>query len=131
LPRGATNREPGRARRWLTLNTTGDAGVKSKDDVMKMGIATYNEECRSIVMRYSKEWEIIVGRMGRWIDFDNDYKTLDPSYMESVWWVFKQLFEQDLVYRGFKVRRVSATPAGRRAGHLVSASLGIEQCLVP
>jgi hypothetical protein len=71
---------------------------------MKMGIATYNEECRSIVQRYSKEWETIVGRMGRWIDFQNDYKTMDPSYMESVWWVFKQLFEKKLVYRGFKVR---------------------------
>lgn len=69
-----------------------------------MGIGTYNEECRSIVMRYSKEWEHIVKRLGRWIDFENDYKTLDPSFMESVWWVFKQLFDKDLVYRGFKVR---------------------------
>ena len=82
---------------------------------MKMGIATYNEECRSIVMRYSKEWETIVGRMGRWIDFDNGYKTLDPSYMESVWWVFKQLFEKDLVYRGFKVRAQSPPLKGRAA----------------
>eukprot|EP00879_Flechtneria_rotunda_P010867 GHRR01011357.1.p1 GENE.GHRR01011357.1~~GHRR01011357.1.p1 ORF type:complete len:1070 (+),score=427.67 GHRR01011357.1:521-3730(+) len=68
-----------------------------------MGIDKYNEECRSIVMRYSKEWEVTVKRLGRWIDFDNDYKTLDPEYMESVWWVFKQLFERGLVYRGFKV----------------------------
>ncbi|KAL4524947.1 hypothetical protein Ndes2526A_g07044 [Nannochloris sp. 'desiccata'] len=77
--------------------------IKSRQDVFDMGIGTYNEECRSIVMRYSKEWETIVKRIGRWIDFENDYKTLDPSFMESVWWVFKQLFEKGLVYRGFKV----------------------------
>jgi isoleucyl-tRNA synthetase len=55
-------------------------------------------------MRYSSEWEKIVGRLGRWIDFKNDYKTLDPSFMESVWWVFKKLYKKGLVYRGFKVR---------------------------
>ncbi|KAG2485316.1 hypothetical protein HYH03_015989 [Edaphochlamys debaryana] len=77
--------------------------IKSRDDVLKMGIGTYNEECRSIVMRYSKEWEKTVQRLGRWIDFQNDYKTLDPSFMESVWWVFSQLYAKGLVYRGFKV----------------------------
>ncbi|GAB4817754.1 hypothetical protein N2152v2_004800 [Parachlorella kessleri] len=78
-------------------------GIKAKSDVLEMGIDKYNEECRSIVMRYSKEWENIVHRLGRWIDFENDYKTLDPGFMESVWWVFKQLFDKGLVYRGFKV----------------------------
>jgi isoleucyl-tRNA synthetase len=68
-----------------------------------MGIGAYNAECRGIVMRYSKEWEATVTRMGRWIDFENDYKTLNTPFMESVWWVFKQLFEKDQVYRGFKV----------------------------
>ena len=68
-----------------------------------MGVDNYNNECRKIVMRYSNEWEAIVARLGRWIDFKNDYKTLYPSFMESVWWVFKQLYEKDLVYRGFKV----------------------------
>lgn len=77
--------------------------IKSRKDVLNMGIDVYNEECRAIVMRYSKEWETVVTRMGRWIDFENDYKTLDPQFMESVWWVFKQLFDKDLVYRGFKV----------------------------
>lgn len=72
--------------------------------MLDLGIGNYNEECRNIVMRYSKEWESIVTRMGRWIDFENDYKTLDPTFMESVWWVFKQLYEKDLVYKGFKVR---------------------------
>jgi isoleucyl-tRNA synthetase len=78
-------------------------GIKSRDDVLAMGIDNYNEEWRSIVMRYSKEWKKVVTRVGRWIDFQNDYKTLDPQFMESVWWVFGQLWEKDLIYQGFKV----------------------------
>merc|ERR1712071_134012 len=78
-------------------------GIKGPEDVMKMGIDKYNAECRKIVMRYSQEWEKSVSRLGRWIDFKNDYKTLYPWFMESVWWVFKQLYEKGLVYRGFKV----------------------------
>lgn len=54
-------------------------------------------------MKYSKVWEEVVGRFGRWIDFKNDYKTLDINYMESVWYVFKELFKKDLVYRGRKI----------------------------
>uniref|UniRef100_A0A665UCE5 Isoleucine--tRNA ligase, cytoplasmic n=1 Tax=Echeneis naucrates TaxID=173247 RepID=A0A665UCE5_ECHNA len=78
-------------------------GIKGPDDVAKMGIAQYNKECRNIVMRYSNEWETSVRRMGRWIDFKNDYKTLYPWFMETVWWVFKQLYDKGLVYRGVKV----------------------------
>jgi len=68
-----------------------------------MGIAAYNKECRAIVMRYASEWEKVVSRIGRWIDFENDYKTLYPSFMESVWWVFSELHKKGLVYRGYKV----------------------------
>jgi len=71
--------------------------------VLKFGIANYNEECRSIVQRYSQEWKKTVTRIGRWIDFENDYKTMDPHFMESIWWVFKTLNEKNLVYKGFKV----------------------------
>ncbi|KAL7017455.1 hypothetical protein ACKWTF_010388 [Chironomus riparius] len=78
-------------------------GIKGPDDVQKMGIAAYNNECRKIVMRYSEDWEKIVGRLGRWIDFRNDYKTLYPWFMESVWWVFKQLYVKGMVYQGVKV----------------------------
>ncbi|ORZ41146.1 tRNA synthetases class I-domain-containing protein [Catenaria anguillulae PL171] len=78
-------------------------GIKGRDDVMAMGIDKYNAACREIVMRYSSEWEATVTRMGRWIDFKNDYKTLNPEFMESVWWVFKQLFDKDQVYRGYRV----------------------------
>lgn len=77
--------------------------IKVREDVLRMGIDVYNEKCRAIVMRYSKQWESIVTRLGRWIDFDNGYRTMDCKFMESVWWVFKQLFQKGLVYRGFKV----------------------------
>ncbi|XP_065901118.1 isoleucine--tRNA ligase, cytoplasmic-like isoform X2 [Dysidea avara] len=78
-------------------------GIKGPEDVKAMGIGEYNKECRKIVMRYSTEWKEIVTRLGRWIDFDNDYKTLYPWFMESIWWVFKQLYDKGLVYRGYKV----------------------------
>jgi len=78
-------------------------GVKTKDDVLKMGIPVYNEACRGIVLKYSNDWEKIVTRLGRWIDFKNDYKTMDVTFMESVWWVFKEIFDKGYVYKGFKV----------------------------
>ncbi|KAJ3008171.1 isoleucine--tRNA ligase [Thoreauomyces humboldtii] len=78
-------------------------GIKGPADVMAMGIDKYNAECRAIVMKYSAEWETTVTRMGRWIDFKNDYKTMNLPFMESVWWVFKQLVDKDQVYRGFKI----------------------------
>ncbi|KAI6695906.1 hypothetical protein NL676_023616 [Syzygium grande] len=78
-------------------------GISKKDDVLALGIDKYNEECRSVVTRYVEEWEKIITRTGRWIDFRNDYKTMDLKFMETVWWVFAKLFEKDLVYKGFKV----------------------------
>ncbi|KAF3455800.1 hypothetical protein FNV43_RR00442 [Rhamnella rubrinervis] len=78
-------------------------GIKRREDVLKLGIDKYNEECRSIVTRYVEEWEKVITRTGRWIDFKNDYKTMDLKFMETVWWVFGQLYEKGLVYKGFKV----------------------------
>ena len=78
-------------------------GIRNSDDVEAMGIAAYNEECRSIVTTYTGEWETVVNRLGRWIDFKNDYKTMEPWFMESVWWVFKTIFDKGLVYRSYKV----------------------------
>jgi isoleucyl-tRNA synthetase len=78
-------------------------GMSASEAVEKLGIKGYNDECRGIVQRYTKEWEKTISRIGRWVDFDNDYKTMDPSFMESVWWVMKQLWEKDLIYRGVKV----------------------------
>ncbi len=78
-------------------------GITGKDDVMKMGIAAYNAECRKIVMRYQGEWKATVERMGRWIDFDNGYKTMNLEFMETIWWIFAQLYQKGLVYRGNRV----------------------------
>ncbi|KAL6553648.1 hypothetical protein OROGR_007490 [Orobanche gracilis] len=78
-------------------------GIKKKEDVFKLGIDVYNEECRSIVTMYVQEWEKVVTRTGRWIDFKNDYKTMDINFMESVWWGFAQLYSKGLVYKGLKV----------------------------
>ena len=89
-------------------------GIKSRDDVTSIGIAAYNEACRSIVTRYTNEWEEVVNRMGRWIDFKNDYKTMEPWFMESVWWVFKTIFEKHLVYRSYKVRHSCSHTATQR-----------------
>lgn len=77
--------------------------ITCKEDVYKFGIDNYNNECRAIVMTYADEWRKTIGRLGRWIDFDNDYKTMYPTFMESEWWSFKQLFEKGQVYRGFRV----------------------------
>lgn len=89
-------------------------GITSKADIERIGgIAVYNKECRDIVMRYSGEWEIMIRRMARWIDFRNDYKTMYPSFMESVWWVFGELYRRGQIYRGYRVMPYStgcATP---------------------
>ena len=78
-------------------------GMSAQEAVAKLGIKGYNDECRGIVQRYTAEWEKTITRIGRWVDFRNDYKTMDPSFMESVWWVMKQLWEKELIYQGVKV----------------------------
>ena len=80
-----------------------ELGIKSKMQVHEMGIDKYNAHCRGIVMRYSKEWEVVVNRFARWIDFEKDYKTMNIDFMESVWHVFKTLFDKGHVYRGRKI----------------------------
>ena len=76
---------------------------KSAQEIEDFGIANFNEECRKIVFRYSKEWQTTVDRMGRFVDFEKTYHTMDTTFMESVWWVFGQLWDKGLVYEGFKV----------------------------
>lgn len=78
-------------------------GMSSTEAVEKLGVKGYNDECRAIVQRYTSEWEKTITRLGRWVDFQNDYKTMDPWFMESVWWVVKQLWNKGLIYRGLKV----------------------------
>jgi isoleucyl-tRNA synthetase len=78
-------------------------GLNGAPDIRKHGVASFNEQCRSMVQRYVSDWRSIVTRMGRWVDFDNDYKTMDPSFMESVWWVFKQLWDKGRIYRAHRI----------------------------
>ncbi|AFG38508.1 isoleucine--tRNA ligase [Spirochaeta africana] len=78
-------------------------GISGKREIEEYGVARFNEDCRGIVLRYTQEWERIVTRLGRWVDFQNDYKTMDPEYMESIWWVFQQLWEKDLIYEGYYI----------------------------
>jgi isoleucyl-tRNA synthetase len=78
-------------------------GMSAKEAVESLGIAHYNNECRGIVQRFTQEWEKTISRLGRWVDFENDYRTMEPWFMETVWWVFKQLWDKGLVYKGEKV----------------------------
>ena len=77
-----------------------ELGLNSKTDIEKYGIAEFNEACRASVLRYVNEWRATITRLGRWVDFDNDYKTMEPDYMESIWWVMKSLWDKGLVYEG-------------------------------
>ncbi|MDR2850325.1 MAG: isoleucine--tRNA ligase [Verrucomicrobiota bacterium] len=78
-------------------------GVSGVPEIRALGVDTFNEQCRSMVLTYVNEWRKTVTRMGRWVDFDNDYKTMDPAFMESIWWVFKQLWEQGRVYKSYRI----------------------------
>jgi len=78
-------------------------GIKHKSEIVEMGIETFNDACRESVLRYTHEWQDYVTRQARWVDFDNDYKTLDLDYMESVMWAFKTLWDKGLIYEGYRV----------------------------
>jgi len=79
-----------------------DLNLGGRKDIENYGIAKFNEACRASVMTYAAEWKKTVRRMGRWVDMENDYKTMSPEFMESVWWVFKSLWDQNLIYKGYK-----------------------------
>ncbi|MDO4528094.1 MAG: isoleucine--tRNA ligase, partial [bacterium] len=78
-------------------------GVSGVYEIRELGIDKFNEQCRSMVLRYVEHWRNTVTRMGRWVDFDNDYKTMQPEFMESVWWIFKQLWDQGRIYRSHRI----------------------------
>lgn len=77
-----------------------ELSLNSKTDIEKYGVARFNEECRKSVLRYVAEWKKTITRLGRWVDFEKDYKTMNPDYMESIWHVVKSLFEKNLIYAG-------------------------------
>ena len=78
-------------------------GIKTKDEIEEMGVAAFNDACRTSVLQYTGAWRDYVTRQARWVDFDNDYKTLDLDFMESVMWAFKSLWDKGLIYEGYRV----------------------------
>ena len=78
-------------------------GIKTTDEIVEMGIDKFNDACRASVLKYTGEWRDYVTRQARWVDFDNDYRTMNPEFMESVLWAFKSLYDKGLVYEGFRV----------------------------
>ncbi len=78
-------------------------GVAGAPEIKALGIDKFNEQCRSMVLKYVSEWKNTVTRMGRWVDFDHDYKTMNPEFMETIWWVFKQLWNQGRVYKSHRI----------------------------
>lgn len=78
-------------------------GVSGVQAIQELGVDRFNEQCRSMVLRYVSEWRTIVTRIGRWVDFDHDYKTMNFEFMESVWWAFKQLWDQGRIYKSHRI----------------------------
>jgi len=90
-----------------------ELGLKGPREIRDHGVAAFNEQCRAMVQTYVADWRRTVSRMGRWVDFDDDYKTMDPDFMESVWWVFKRLWDLGRVYKAHRIMPydpVLATP---------------------
>lgn len=83
-----------------------ELGIKHKKDIEALGVAKFNEFCRSKVLEYAAEWEKVIPRIGRWADMKNAYRTMDKEYMESVWWVFKELWDKGLVYESYRTMHI-------------------------
>lgn len=79
-----------------------ELGLSGKKDIEKMGVEAFNLKCRESVFRYTKDWEVLLKRIARWVDFKQSYATLDNTYMESIWWVFSQIWKKEMVYAGYK-----------------------------
>jgi len=78
-------------------------GISGHSAIVDFGVDHFNEECRSIVLRYTQEWKYTINRMGRWVDWENGYRTMDTDYMETIWWVFKTLYEKGYIYEGYNI----------------------------
>jgi isoleucyl-tRNA synthetase len=85
------------------LEAMSQLGIKTKDEIVELGVQKFNAACRQSVLKYTDEWRGYVTRQARWVDFDHDYKTMDLNYMEAVLWGFKQLWDKGLVYEGFRI----------------------------
>jgi isoleucyl-tRNA synthetase len=78
-------------------------GINGAHEIRAYGVDKFNEQCRAMVLRYVSEWRKTVARMGRWVDFDNDYKTMDAPFMETIWWLFQRLWQQGRVYKSYRI----------------------------
>ncbi len=90
-----------------------ELNLKTKQDIENYGIANFNNACQATVLKYTEEWKKTIKRMGRWVDMENNYKTMDIDFMESVWWVFGELWKKNLIYKGHKAMHICprcATP---------------------
>jgi isoleucyl-tRNA synthetase len=83
-----------------------ELNLASKKDIEEYGVGKFNEACRATVLKFANEWRTTVERMGRWVDMDLDYKTMDLPFMESVWWVFSELWKKNLIYPGYKPMQI-------------------------
>ncbi|GAI04599.1 unnamed protein product, partial [marine sediment metagenome] len=109
----------------VELEVENTLGFTSKAQIEEYGIAQFNQKCRESVSKYIKEWEVMTERIGYWLDMENPYVTLDNGYIESCWWLLKQLWDKGLVYQGYKV-----TPHCPRCGTSLSShevALGYEE----
>lgn len=114
IPRYRTMRGYRVPRRWgwdchglpLENQIEQELGLKNKRAIEELGVDKFNEAARSAVMRYDHEWRKIIPRIGRWVDMENNYKTMDPTYTDSVWWSFKTLFDRGLIYEGYKAMQL-------------------------
>lgn len=79
-----------------------ELGLNGRKDIVDMGIQTFNTKCRESVFRYTNQWEELLTRIARWVDFEDSYATLDADYMESIWWVFKSIWDKGMMYQDFK-----------------------------
>ncbi|MGA7281498.1 MAG: isoleucine--tRNA ligase [Acidimicrobiia bacterium] len=87
----------------IEMEVEKNLGISGPRQIAEYGIDRFNEACRVRVQANTETWEVLTERIGRWVDFENDYKTMDATFMETVWWVFKQLWDKGLIYRDFKV----------------------------
>ena len=112
----------------IEMEVQKELGLEDPQDIDDYGIDKFNEACRSQVQTNTENWEKITRKIGRWVDFENDYKTMDVGFMESVWWVFKELYDKGLIYKDYKVLPYSwaaATPLSN-----FEANMDYRDCLL-
>ncbi|MFT5414337.1 MAG: isoleucyl-tRNA synthetase [Gammaproteobacteria bacterium] len=104
-------------------------GLDGREQIEKYGIAAFNQACKDSVARYKKDWDDLTRRIGYWVDLDNPYVTYETNYMESVWWLIKQIFERGLLYKGYKIQWYSPGSGTVLSSHEVS--LGYKEITDP